>query len=58
MLTLFYRTILMPVTEDPKKISPPNLFFETLSLKGTTALAIPDDPLRLQVKLIPLYSNP
>lgn len=58
MLTLFYRTILMPVTEDPKKIFPPNLFFKTLSLKGITALAIPDDPLRLPVKLILLYSIP
>lgn len=58
MLALFYRTILTPVTEDPEKISPPNLFFKTLSLKGITALAIPDDPLRFQVKLIPSYSNP
>lgn len=53
MLILFYRTIFMPVIEDPKKISPS----DTFSLKVITALTIPSDSLRLQVKLILLYSN-
>jgi len=47
----------MPVIEDPKKIFPHNLF-KTFSLKAITALTIPSDTLRLQVKLIPLYSSP
>jgi len=57
MPILFYRTIFMPVIEDPKKIFPHNLF-KTFSLKAITALTIPSDTLRLQVKLIPLYSSP